>query len=179
LNDRASAEQSLEKSLQYANDSDEVLHLVFDGLNLLGKSEDAARIGHQSLWGHRPWATETVRAFKNFNNRKYQDAIPDFKLVADKGHAFDRLFARYMLGRIYIELKQYDGAIQALREVVATPVTRSAWEYAEFHYTLAKAYSLKGDQQSAKEHYKTFLNIWRLADPERPEIVEARKRVKS
>ncbi|MGH9856524.1 MAG: tetratricopeptide repeat protein, partial [Acidobacteriota bacterium] len=125
LNDRSRAEETVEKSLHYAGDSEEILHVLFDVLTMLGRSEDAARIVHQSLWGHRPWTTETIRAMKNFNNRNYQEAISDFKLLAEKGHTFDRIFSRYMIGQIYIEIGQYDRAMETLQEVVATPLSRT------------------------------------------------------
>lgn len=179
FNDRAQGDTQIKKAMEYAKEADQVQHFLFDTLNMLGRYDDAARIAHQSLWGHRPWASETTRAFRNINDKHYAEAIPDLKLITEKGHTGDRLFARYLMAQCYSEMKQYDRAIEQFQEILSRPISRSWWEYGTIHYELAKAYRLKGDHSSAREHYETLLNVWRLADTGRPEILEARKFVKS
>ena len=40
---------------------------------------------------------------------------------------------------------------------------------------LARAAQALGDHQTALTHYKEFLLVWKTADPDRPELVEARQ----
>ena len=42
-------------------------------------------------------------------------------------------------------------------------------------FGLARAAQVQGDTEAAKKRYEEFLAIWRTADPDRPELAEARE----
>ena len=46
-----------------------------------------------------------------------------------------------------------------------------------WHYELAKLYEQKGDRSKAIREYEKFLNIWENADADRPELIDAKKRL--
>ena len=46
-----------------------------------------------------------------------------------------------------------------------------------YHYRLAKLYEEKGLTDKAIEQYETFLNIWKDADEDWPEMADAKKRL--
>ena len=48
---------------------------------------------------------------------------------------------------------------------------------AEFHYRLAQLYEEKGEKQKAIDRYKHFLEVWKDADPDIPELIDAKKRL--
>jgi hypothetical protein len=45
------------------------------------------------------------------------------------------------------------------------------------HFRLARAYEQMGDPARAREWYGRFLTEWKDADPDIPEVVEARQRL--
>ncbi|MCK5454865.1 MAG: tetratricopeptide repeat protein, partial [Calditrichia bacterium] len=48
---------------------------------------------------------------------------------------------------------------------------------AKFHYRLAQLYEEKGQKQKAIDRYKYFLKVWKDADPDIPELIDAKKRL--
>src|SRR5262249_47269992 len=46
-------------------------------------------------------------------------------------------------------------------------------------FGLARAAEALGDHEAARRRYQEFLRIWQTADPERPELTQARKFVQS
>ncbi len=45
------------------------------------------------------------------------------------------------------------------------------------NYELAKIYEEKGEKQKAIEYYEKFLKIWKEADEDLPELIDAKKRL--
>ena len=48
---------------------------------------------------------------------------------------------------------------------------------ARARYHLAQAYLRKGNAEAAKAQFREFLEIWKHADPDLPELVEVRRRM--
>jgi serine/threonine protein kinase len=49
--------------------------------------------------------------------------------------------------------------------------------YARSFYMLGKIFEKQGDRAAAAENYRKFLDLWKNADPDRPEPADARKRL--
>ena len=49
--------------------------------------------------------------------------------------------------------------------------------YAESYYKLGKIAERTGDKAKAREHYRKFLVLWKDADPDRPEVADAGRRL--
>ena len=75
------------------------------------------------------------------------------------------------LANAYLELGRVD---EAIREYGA--VLRLNPNYALARYHLARAYESKGQVAEARAEYKRFLAIWKNADPDIPELVDAKRR---
>ena len=92
-----------------------------------------------------------------------------------------RLFGmRYMLGRAYLASGMLDRAVAEFEKAM----TRLDWaqavnplESVKCHYYLGQAYEQSDWKAKAIEQYQTFLDIWKDADRELPEIVDARARL--
>ncbi|HKZ02976.1 MAG TPA: tetratricopeptide repeat protein [Pyrinomonadaceae bacterium] len=76
------------------------------------------------------------------------------------------------LGRAYLELGQLDQAIAEFERILSLNPN-----YPLAHYHLAQAYERKGQAEKARELFERFLQVWKDADADVPEIVTARNRL--
>ncbi len=74
-----------------------------------------------------------------------------------------------LYGEILLQLKKPDLAAVQFEAVLQRMPNRSAAVIGA-----ARAYATMGDQKSAAKYYSQFLNTWRLADPDLPQLLEAR-----
>jgi tetratricopeptide (TPR) repeat protein len=49
--------------------------------------------------------------------------------------------------------------------------------YAKSYYMLGKIHEQQGNKTKAKEYYEKFLDLWKNADPDLPEVDDARARL--
>jgi tetratricopeptide (TPR) repeat protein/DNA-binding winged helix-turn-helix (wHTH) protein len=78
------------------------------------------------------------------------------------------------LAGAYLELGRLDEAIAEYQRVL-----RWNPRYPKAHYHLAVAYERSGRMQDARQAYHRFLEVWRNADPDVPEIRRARARLEA
>ena len=72
-----------------------------------------------------------------------------------------------------------DGAIEIYRQLI-TPGVDCPWTSVlepRFVLELARLLDEKGDETAAREHFEQFLDLWKNADPDLPELAEARTRL--
>jgi predicted Zn-dependent protease len=74
------------------------------------------------------------------------------------------------LANAYLELGQLEPAIAEYQRVL-----RLNPNYPLAQYHLAQAYQRKGQDVEARAAYERFLQIWKSADQDVPEVVEAKK----
>lgn len=75
------------------------------------------------------------------------------------------------LANAYLELGQLEEAIAEYHRILQL---NPNYPLAEYH--LAQAYERRGLQPQAREAYRTFLEIWKDADADIPEVIAAQKR---
>ena len=85
------------------------------------------------------------------------------------------------LANYYYNTGDLDMAISKYKELI--DLRRSVgWEAQEYwikaHYNLGKIYEKKGNYEQAIIYYRNFLNIWKDADNDLPELIDARARMK-
>ncbi|MCK4788110.1 MAG: protein kinase [Desulfobacteraceae bacterium] len=88
-------------------------------------------------------------------------------------------YALESLAYAYFKKGDMDKAIEKYEHLVANP--NLGWEAQEYwiqaHYQLGKIYEEKGDLKKALEYYKRFLDIWKDADSDIPELDDAKQRL--
>ena len=76
------------------------------------------------------------------------------------------------LANAYLEVGRFDEAITEYDRIL-----RLNPNYPLAHYHLAQAYEQEGRQDQARAEYEHFLKIWSLADPDIPEVRNARAKL--
>jgi tetratricopeptide (TPR) repeat protein len=84
------------------------------------------------------------------------------------------------LANYYLDTGDLDMAIIKYKEVIDI-INSLGWEPQEYwiqaHYKLGKIYEKKGDYEQALIYYQDFLNIWKDADEDLPELIDAKSRL--
>lgn len=70
----------------------------------------------------------------------------------------------------YLELRRFDEAIAEYERIL-----KLNSNYPRTHYYLAQAFERKGQPEQARVHYAKFLDMWKEADADVPEVTAARK----
>jgi tetratricopeptide (TPR) repeat protein len=74
------------------------------------------------------------------------------------------------LANAYLEIGRLDEAIAEYERILKLNPS-----YPLAHYHLGQAYELKGQADQARAFYQQFLNVWKDADSDLPEIIAAKK----
>jgi serine/threonine protein kinase/tetratricopeptide (TPR) repeat protein len=89
---------------------------------------------------------------------------------AAKIRSLDRPFFVNALGEACLRIGDLDKAIENFESAL-----KMNPNYAQAHYLCALAFEKKGRKEKARQHLQEFVAIWRDADTNLPELVEARK----
>ncbi len=92
--------------------------------------------------------------------------------VADWGSAFDLAFFNMSFGELLMEptIERFDGAENCLQQALEYNPN-----FALAHYQLGKVYEKKKNFVKAKYHVEKFLNLWKDADKDLPELIDGKK----
>ena len=137
-----------------------------------------------------PYSDVIVRAYQQQSNGNFDKAVKDFQLVSLKGYLPFKIKCGYDLSRSYYEIGKYDLAIEALRRLQSIhsnflemaegspfyTLARAIY-FPKSFYLLGKIYEKKDDTQLAIQNYEKFLDLWKDADKDLPDLIDAKKRL--
>lgn len=112
-----------------------------------------------------------LKAELSFSKGVYQQATIDFNKAANI-ESLDRQFFINASGEAYFKMGDLDKAVKNLESVFKINPN-----YAQSHYLLGLIYQKKGMKDKANEHFQRFINIWKDADENLPQLIEARKQL--
>jgi len=83
------------------------------------------------------------------------------------------------LAKAYLRKGELDNAITTYEKMITLDKDTKNWRIIPpiYHYRLAKLYEEKGWQEKAIKKYKLFLEIWKNADKDSPELIDAKQRL--
>jgi tetratricopeptide (TPR) repeat protein len=110
-------------------------------------------------------------------------AVVEYKKIPLFGYSQSLLynipFTRDVAARAYARMGKIDEAITEYQRLITfDPESKDRrLIHPKYHYRLAKLYEEKGQKQQAVDRYKHFLEIWKNADDDLPEKIDAKKRL--
>ncbi|MFQ5629297.1 MAG: protein kinase, partial [bacterium] len=109
------------------------------------------------------------------------------KVPSDPNKAFlswgnSNLYGFYQLSSCYVKLGHMDKAIDVLQRLQVKRlyyiprIDLRPFYYSKSFYALGKIYEQQGDTLRALESYEKFLNLWKNADADLPDLIDAKAR---
>ncbi|MGI9067604.1 MAG: tetratricopeptide repeat protein [Pyrinomonadaceae bacterium] len=115
------------------------------------------------------------RGYLDFRNGRQAEAMETFKAALARPPAIWMIdYLEDCLANAYLELGRWDDAIAEYERIL-----RLNPNYPLAHYHLAQAFERKGLREQARTEYERFLQVWKDADADIPEVVAARKVLES
>ena len=102
--------------------------------------------------------------------------------VGAQATVVDDYLERYRLAKAYLMSNQTDEAIAVLEKALNRYDPQRLFEptaSVRGYYLLGTAYQQAGRNAEAIEQFETFLDIWKDADPELTEVLDARARIEA
>jgi len=114
-----------------------------------------------------------------FKKKNFSKAIKELKKamsLSSLQHSFSSLFAN-SLALAYYEARDFEKAREECERIIALTYGRLYYGniFVKSFYMLGKIYQEKGLNKEALEHYRRFIDLWREADQDFPEIADAKK----
>lgn len=170
---RAAAEE-----LKYNKRSIELIYLLALEKNDLAKAgklvadyekinfyDRGARGSLRQLW--------YLRGIYALKSSATEQAIEDFKqAIGHRPQTWNLDAHEDCLANAYLELGRFDEAISEYERILKLNPN-----YPLVHYHLAQAHERNSERDEARAEYEQFLQVWRDADADIPEVVIARKRL--
>jgi tetratricopeptide (TPR) repeat protein len=111
------------------------------------------------------------RGYFNLKSNRASEAIETFREALKHRPAIWQLDPfEDCLANAFLELGRLDEAIAEYQRILKLNPN-----YPLVHYHLAQAYERQGSQDQARMEYERFLQVWKDADTDVPEVVHARK----
>jgi tetratricopeptide (TPR) repeat protein len=83
---------------------------------------------------------------------------------------------RVLLAHCHLRAGEYDPVLEAARVAQKLNAPRSD-TYVRTYYLLGKAHEGLGQKAEARKNYEEFLRLWKAADADLPDLVEAQRRL--
>ena len=111
------------------------------------------------------------RGMLALKSNESDEALADFKqLIGHRPQIWNLDASEDSLANAYLELRRFDEAIAEYQRI-----QKLNPNYPLLHYHLGQAYAGKGQPDQARAEYQQFLQIWKDADADLPEVMAARK----
>jgi serine/threonine protein kinase/tetratricopeptide (TPR) repeat protein len=180
MNNRVEAEKEINKGLRLEHKADEEFHRpLFYYYIIKEEYQNALTVSQKDFWAN-PNFDIVANAYLDKAKGKYDEAMKNFQKAILIGNY--KYPTSYELGQLYFEIEQYENAILAIKTGQVTNQSNVDFPLRPLHYPksfnlLGKIYEKKGNTKIAIENYEKFLDLWKDADPDIPELIDAKERL--
>ncbi|MFQ5640288.1 MAG: tetratricopeptide repeat protein, partial [bacterium] len=109
--------------------------------------------------------------------KEWDKAIAVNKTIIEKWRPQAQTSYGYFSAVCYFEKGELDQAIEEVKKAASFYGWDHAFVYPHSFYLLGKIYEKKGDKQRAIENTEKFLDLWKDADPDLPDLIDAKARL--
>ena len=184
LKDHENAKQAIHAGLTSGKTVNMLSYIpLFHTYTIIGevdKASEAKKQFDKSLW---PFVNNAANGYVKQARGEYEAAVKEFEIVTQKGFGWTKVLMAYELARCYVETEQYDKAIAAIKRIQRqnyysfSAADYGAVVYPKSFHLLGKIYERMGETRLALENYKALLNLWKDADENLPELIDAKQRL--
>ena len=126
-------------------------------------------------------AHQSLRAFVYSHENRCALAAAVVDSVLQKSHrGYEKIYVLYPLALCQFHAGQFDDAARSVIQLQSINDNRygpRAWYYSKSIYLLGKIYESKGARDLALKNYAKFLEVWKDADHDLPELLDAKARL--
>ncbi len=83
----------------------------------------------------------------------------------------------FLSAQSYVKKGELDKAVNEIKKSQAFYRYAHSRTYPQGFYLLGKIYEKKGDKPRAVQNYEKFLDLWKDADPDLPDLIDAKVRL--
>jgi len=178
-NDIKAAEIEIRKTFPYQASIDYIFY--WTGLTVFyiynGEFESAINLAKSTSMNW--WESAVLALIHNQKNECIESKVlMDSILQSCPGYVKIQLL--YHLAECQFEQEKYSESAQSLIQLQSirnTGLGLRAMFYPKSIYLLAKVYEKKGDRRLAIKNYTKFLDMWKNADEDLPDLIDAKKRL--
>jgi serine/threonine protein kinase/tetratricopeptide (TPR) repeat protein len=154
-------------------------------MNSLGRAQDVAANLKASVEmapnKRLYWYDHYLTGMIELEKKNYSRAVElfDLGLPLLNVDADEQLLFADAMGTAFYQLADLDSARKEYEKIVSLEVGRLPYGhvYVKSYYWLGKISEQQGNKVEAAGRYRKFLDLWKNADPGRPEVEDARKRL--
>jgi len=180
-NDKQKAEKAIEKGLELKHAATFCFYFsLFEAYLIMGEYENASLIAKSQLYTIAPSLDVEVSAHVHQAKGEYEEAI---QILIQRVGPLAKIRSSYNLAQCYFESGQSERAIEAIHTAQRIylhdfdQAHRRAAFYPRGFYLLGRIYEKNGHQNLAIENYEKLLNLWKDADEDLPELIDAKARL--
>jgi serine/threonine protein kinase/Flp pilus assembly protein TadD len=143
-------------------------------------TKDVINIHYQLLRAELLLAQDSTDAAIAVGEKIKELALPRYFFTPDRIIFYNLPWSRDILARAYIKKGDIDKAIAEYERLIHfNPAGRDhRIMNPKYHYYVARLYQQKEQKNKAVQHLKQFLEIWKNADEDLPELIDAKKRLR-
>ena len=122
------------------------------------------------------WWTDRLEAREHHAKKNWEKAVSLYERIIAR-NPDQQPYCGYLAALCYFELGELNKAVEEIRAAQSYFGGAHWLAHSKGLYVLGKIYEKKGDPKLAVENYEKFLNLWKDADNDLPDLLDAKARL--
>ena len=163
------------KTTQFNNITNELYYLIL--AELYADMGEVAKARELAKNVRAPLPKLRLEARIHYANGEWDQAIAKNEKLNQVNPRWLGSQVSFLSAQCYVKKGELDKAVDEIKKSQALYQGWHSLTYPQGFYLLGKIYEKKGDEKLALENYEKFLNLWKNADEDLPDLIDAKKRL--